>query len=598
MAQSLASTAKTPSLWRGRKLFWLFVCLLCPLAVQAKIDLDIRGATDRVEENIRLHLSKWDTLPGDDVELVRSKLQAAVTEALRALGYYQAEVDYALRDEELVLTLDLGPRLQWGQVDIQVTSGGEALDAQFRELIDDHPFTLDRTFSHRVYEDYKSRLLSQAGRQGYLDAQLIKSRLRINIQEQRAAVVLHAEVGQRYALGEVTFSDTRLSNELVESIAQVPEGSWYSADLVGELYNRLLNSGYFAGVNINVERVPPDRANLRIHLEDFARHRVSTGVGFGTDTGPWVKLRWERPAINDRGHSVTAELQLSQISQEVGTQYKIPRGHPQDDFVSWDTGWRRQDTEDVETSVFTTGLSYHRVFGETWRYSLHVDLENETSQRGNEAEESSVYVIPSARISRRFFDGEPTDPQFGYRYWLHLGTSNDSLGSDTNFHRLNTGLNTIFTVWERHSILGRLEYGHIETNEFSSVPLSQRFFTGGDQSVRGYDFESIAPRDADGDLTGGQRLSVVSLEYRYGFRPNWKAAVFVDSGRAYLDDETDFFDREGRPALDRGEEFRTGAGVGIRWKSPVGFIAFDIATPVDDDEDSGVQLHLYLGMPL
>lgn len=569
-----------------------------PLAVQAEIDLDVRGATERVEENIRLHLSKWDSLPGDNVDAVRSRLQPAVTEALRALGYYEAEVDYALSGGELLLSLDLGSRLEWGQVDIQVLSKGEAVAGEFSELINNHPFTADQDFSHRVYEDFKNRLLSDASRQGYLDAQLTRSRLRINRQEQSAGVVLHAEVGQRYTLAEATFSDTRLSSDLVESIAQVPEGSWYSADVVGEVYNRLLNSGYFAGVNVNVEKVPPNEANLRIHLEDLARHRVSTGVGFGTDTGPWVKLRWERPALNDRGHNFTSELQLSQISQEVGTQYKIPQGHPQNDFISWDTGWRRQDTEDVETTVLTTGLSYHRVFGESWRYSLHADLENETSQRGNEPEESSTYVIPSARISRRFFDGDATDPNFGYRYWLHVGTSNDSLGSDTNFHRLNTGVNTVFTFQERHSLLGRVEYGHIETNEFSRVPLSQRFFTGGDQSVRGYDFESIAPRDLDGDLTGGQRLNVMSLEYRYGFLPNWKAALFFDSGRSYLEDETEFLDQQGRPAADRGEEFRNGAGLGIRWRSPVGFIAFDIATPINNEEQSGVQVHLYLGTPL
>lgn len=598
MARSLSPPAKHRPSKPGSSLLALLICCLASLSVQAEIDLEIRGATDRVEDNIRMHLSKWDELPGDNVDAVRSRIQPAVTEALRALGYYRAEVDYALRDEELILDVDLGPRLRWGEVDIRVLSDGEPVDGVFSELIDDHPFTRRQDFRHRVYEDYKSRLLGLAGRQGYLDAQLTRSRLRINIEEQRADVILYAEVGQRYRIAEATFSETRLSSDLVESIAEIPEGSWYSADMVGEIYNRLLNSGYFAGVNLNVEKEPPNQAYLRINLEDLPRHRVSTGVGFGTDTGPWVKLRWERPAINERGHNVTAELQLSEIAQEVGTQYKIPWGHPQNEFVSWDTGWRRQDTEDVETSVFTTGLSYHRMFGDAWRYSLHADLENETSQRGNETEDTSTYVIPSARISRRFFDGDATDPNFGYRYWLHLATSNDSLGSDTNFHRIVTGANTIFTFRERHSLLTRLEYGFIETGEFSAVPLSQRFFTGGDQTVRGYDFESIAPRDPDGALTGGQSLNLASLEYRYGFLPNWKAALFVDTGRAYLEEDTVFLDETERPNQDRGTDFRTGAGVGIRWRSPVGFIAFDVATPVNDDRESGVQVHLYLGTPL
>ncbi|MGQ9424905.1 autotransporter assembly complex protein TamA [Gilvimarinus sp. F26214L] len=578
-------------------LLGLLVCVGWPLSALA-IPLQVEGAPSDLEENIRLHLSKWDQLPAQDVEEVRDTVQPTVTEALQALGYYRAEVEYGLDGESLILNVAPGPRVRWGEVDIQVLRDGEPSNALFREQIASHPFRPGQPFSHQTYENYKSELLSFATRQGYLDARLVRNRLRINPQIQEAEVILHAELGDRYSIVDATFSESRLRPELVQGIAQVPDGSWYSADLVGEIYNRLLNSGYFAGVNITVDTQAPDRAYLHIELEDLARHRVSTGVGFGTDIGAWVKLRWERPALNDRGHNLLAELRLSQVSQEVFTQYKIPRGHPQNEFVSWDNGWRQQDIEGVETEVFTTGLSYHRVYGESWRYSLHVDLENETSRIGDEPEQDTSYVIPSVRLSRRFFSGDAADPNFGYRYWLHLATSDDSLGSDTDFHRINSGVNTLFTFFERHSLLGRIEYGRIETDEFGRTPVSQRFYTGGDQSVRGFDFESIAPREPDGDLIGGQRLNVASLEYRYRFLPTWQAAVFVDTGRSYLDENFES-DLSGTfVAADRGEDYRTGAGLGVRWRSPVGFIAFDVAAPVDDPLESGVRVHLYLGTPL
>lgn len=572
--------------------------LLIGSSVSAEIDLDIRGATDAVEENIRLHLSKWDELPAGDAEAIRSRLSPAVTEALQALGYYQAEVNYAVRRGELVLNVELGPRLDWGKVDIQVTQRGEPVQGAFQNFIADHPFTDQQAFTHGVYESFKNELLGFAGREGYLDARLTRTQLRVDLRKQQADVVLHAEVGQRYTIAGATFSETRLSEEVLRGIAQVPAGRQYSADLVGEIYNRLLNSGYFAGVNINVDRQPPDQVYLRVNLEDLARHRVSTGIGFGTDTGPWVKLRWERPALNDRGHNLLAQLEVSQVAQEVVTQYRIPRGQPQDEFVSWDTGWQHKEVEDVETSVLTTGLSYHQVFGDSWRYSLHVDLENETFQQGDLPEETSTYVIPSARISRRFFDGDATDPNFGYRYWLHLGFSDQNLGSDTDFQRLNTGLNTILTFYERHSLLTRLEYGLVQTNQFGEVPISQRFFTGGDQSVRGFDFEMISPRDANGDRTGGQVLNVASVEYRYRVLPNWQAAAFVDTGRSYLEDDDVSFDDAEQAISFVGDDFRTGAGLGVRWKSPVGFIAVDVAAPINDPFEDGVRFHLYLGTPL
>lgn len=581
-----------------RRCLWLCVLFgVCPSLASAQLDVRINGAPSEVAENIRLHLSKWKTLPGDNVEAIQAQVRPAVTTAMQALGYYHAEVDYQLREQQLLLTVDPGPRMRWGEPDIQVLSGGEP-QAEFRAVVAAHPFRRDTAFSHASYDRFKDELLSFAFHQGYLDAELLRSQLRINVQENEAVAVLHMETKERYIVADASFSESRLAPELVESLADVPLQSWYSANLVGDIYNRLLNSGYFASVNIEVDARPPNQAYLQIQLEDVARHRVSTGVGFGTDTGPWIKLRWERMALNDRGHNFTAQAQLSSVAPELFTQYKIPWGHPQSEYVSWDNGWRRQDTEDVDTTVFTTGLSYHRLFGDSWVYSLHLDLEHETYQRGEEAERESTYVIPSVRLSRRFYFGDAIDPDFGYRYWLHLATSREGLGSDTDFHRINTGISGVATFWEKHSLVGRIEFGSIDTDAFDQVPLSQRFFTGGDQSVRGFRFESIAPRDADGNLTGGQRLNVGSVEYRYRFRPTWLAAVFVDAGRSYLESGAETFDLNGRPNLDDGTRLRRAAGVGIRWRSPVGFIAVDVATPINDEHESGVQFHLYLGTAL
>lgn len=594
LSQSVLSPSMRPSAVART---CILLCMLLASPALAQIDLRISGAPSSVAENIRLHLARWRTLPGDDLATIQLQLRPAVTTALQALGYYQAEVEYTLEGRRLLLRVEPGPRLRWAEPDIRILSGGETLDGSLGARAEDHPFRAGNSFTHARYESFKDELLSFAFQQGYLDAQLVRHQLRINVQDNQATVVLYMEAGERYVIADARFSESRLAPELVEDLADIPVGSWYSANLIGDVYNRLLNSGYFAAVNIEVEAEPPNQALLDVQLEDLPRHRVSTGIGFGTDTGPWVKLRWERPALNDRGHNFTAQAQLSRVAPELFSQYKIPWGHPQNEYVSWDNGWRHQDTVDVDTTVFTTGLSYHRLFGDSWIYSLHADLEHETYQRGNESRRESTYVIPSARLSRRFYFGEAIDPTFGYRYWLNLASSLEQLGSDTDFRRINSGVSGVVTLWERHSLVGRLEYGRIYSDRFDEVPLSQRFFAGGDQSVRGFRFESIAPRDAENNLTGGQSLNVGSIEYRYRFRPTWLAAVFFDAGRSYLED-ADEFDPSGRPNRDSGTRLRKAAGVGVRWRSPVGFIALDVAKPINDAYQDGLQLHLYLGTAL
>jgi translocation and assembly module TamA len=114
------------------------------------------------------------------------------------------------------------------------------------------------------------------------------------------------------------------------------------------------------------------------------------------------------------------------------------------------------------------------------------------------------------------------------------------------------------------------------------IPASQRFFTGGDQTVRGYDYESLATTDANGELIGGRYLNVASAEYSFKVADRWRAAVFTDTGRAFNN---------------RDEPWHKSIGIGARWLSPVGQIRVDFAVPIDDEE-KGWRLHIFIGPPL
>lgn len=130
----------------------------------------------------------------------------------------------------------------------------------------------------------------------------------------------------------------------------------------------------------------------------------------------------------------------------------------------------------------------------------------------------------------------------------------------------------------------RANLGWIETGSFSRVPPSLRFFAGGDRSIRGYKYKSISPRDSDGKLTGASKLATGSLEYQYNVTGKWWGAVFIDSGEAVND-------------LAR-TNLKTGAGIGVRWASPVGPVKLDIARPIGDNDKRGLQFYIGLGPEL
>ncbi|MEZ9559105.1 autotransporter assembly complex family protein, partial [Vibrio splendidus] len=108
------------------------------------------------------------------------------------------------------------------------------------------------------------------------------------------------------------------------------------------------------------------------------------------------------------------------------------------------------------------------------------------------------------------------------------------------------------------------------------------FFAGGDNSIRGYGYESISPRDESGALTGAKFIATSSFEYQYRLVGNWWGAAFYDIGDAFND----------KP------EWKHGTGVGVRWASPVGPVSLDFAWGLDAKKGDEFQLHFSLGPEL
>jgi translocation and assembly module TamA len=128
----------------------------------------------------------------------------------------------------------------------------------------------------------------------------------------------------------------------------------------------------------------------------------------------------------------------------------------------------------------------------------------------------------------------------------------------------------------------RGEGGGSVVSEFSELPPSKRFFAGGDNSIRGYAYDSLGPEDEDGNVKGGKYLMVGSIEFEHRLKDNWSAAAFYDAGNAF-DSLTD--------------PFRHGAGFGIRWRSPVGPVRLDLAFPLGD-ADRSWRIHINIGPDL
>jgi translocation and assembly module TamA len=153
------------------------------------------------------------------------------------------------------------------------------------------------------------------------------------------------------------------------------------------------------------------------------------------------------------------------------------------------------------------------------------------------------------------------------------------LVSDTTFLQLQVSARYIFSLGQ-FRLLSRVDVATTVIDDKDELPASLRYFVGGDQTIRGYKYQSLGPEE-DGEVVGGKHMLVGSVEMDFPVRPNWRAAVFYDSGNAFSDFEN--------------IDWKHGVGFGVRWLSPIGPVRVDLAHPVNL---SGVRLHISMGPDL
>ena len=580
------------SVYLKTPLFFIKCFLLysfCSVVI-ADISYQVKGLNKALEANVRAHIGQIN----DSDWALRQHLQARTTvgtkSALEALGYYDSEVFISFndKDKKMLVKVNKGKPVLWEFVNLELEGVGSGDQLLISEINKSAPELLS-VLNHEDYEKFKRKIKIVLLERGYFDFEILNARLEIDRELHRANAVLFVNTGERYKIVEVTFSKSIIKEELLYKLINFDIDSPYLKTTVDEFYKSIVKTAYFNNIVIDKEldkELDKDQlkqVKLHVSLEDREPNRVTLGAGYGTDTGPKVKIGWEKPIINTDGHSFSSLISLSKIQKLINFSYKIPGGHPADNFFQLSAG---RDIESFEKNDFTLdsiGVSRNHKFKSDWVRNIYLKVNNEQSEQENDLNETVItnfdaYVTPGLGFSHRVAN-RPLNPDQGYNFNFNFEFTDPALGSDTQYVLFRGATKGLYNFENNHSVLGRLELGYLISDEFFEVPLSKRFFAGGDQSIRGYDYKSLSPESSDGTLTGGEELAVVSTEYLWRFKPKWKIALFVDHGIV---------------GLDSGTSAYTGIGVGVRWLSMVGNIQLDLASRINSDE-SGLKLHLFMG---
>ncbi|MDA1074074.1 MAG: autotransporter assembly complex protein TamA [Proteobacteria bacterium] len=568
----------------------LFVSLFVIAPLSGRTEIIVEGLSADLESNVIGHLTTLKDLECDAPDwLVRWQFRGSdqtALEALEAFGYYAAYVEpvLTLRGTEAcwkaVYRIDAGAQVIIDQVDLQV-SGGLADENDLGAPFQDFRALAGQGLNHEVYESAKFLVLEAAQLLGYFSAEVTQQRIDVDPIAGKANVYLHITSGPRAHFGVVEVVNPVLRPELFDAYIPFETGDPFDGRLLERLRRDLISSDYFNRVFIDADRQNLVDGGVPIKIElspPTRRWAYNFGAGYATDTGFRVRGEAENRLRNDRGHKTSGRVLLSKSLSTVNAQYSIPHKDPKDDLFVFDTGYTNEDNDTVVNDLYRLGARHTYERGWSWIETDFLDLTYENYVLGDQIDTRQLLVMGTT-LDYASIKDPPARLQHGHRFGLTLKGASKKLLSQADFLQVRGNAKWIYGLTDRLRVLLRGEAGFTFKNDFDELPPSVRFFAGGDNSIRGYDYKRVGPRDENGDVVGGSRLLVFSGELDYSLTSSWSMAGFVDSGSAFND----------------SPDFSTGVGLGARWYSPIGPLRVDVAYALDG---SNVRLHITLGPDL
>lgn len=561
-------------------------------AESPRIGLEVSGVEGAVVRNIRAHVSltsKPCTVSPSYLLALGERAEDETQEALQAFGYYASRVTVDIdRSGDCPLAriaVTAGDPVLLDKVAIEIRGPGGS-DTGFQAQVESIALNVGDTLNHQNYASAKQLIESVALERGYLDGKFVTRQLKVDPAGRRAEVNLIFDSGPRYLLGEIyieqepAFLDETLIRRFLENTAGDP----YTAARVASYQRALSKGSYFNQVEVRPRLSAPvdNTIPVDIKLTPRHRHKFSYGIGMSTDEGIRGRASYQNRRLNHAGHQLDIAAKGSLIEQTFTTGYRIPRRNPVDEWLTLQAGVKRRDVDtfdSIETQV-SVSETKRRPWGWMETHFIELNREDYTVAGPNEV---SIFLSPGVNWRRTTSDND-IFPTRGYSINLELKGAAEPVFSDTSFAYSLLKLASVYSLPFELRALLRGRFGAIWVDDFERLPPSKRFFAGGDNSIRGYEIDSLGPVDADNDVIGGTYLAIFNLEFDHYFTDSWGVAAFVDSGNAFGGDGN-------------SQGFRTGIGAGVRWRSPIGAIRVDVAHPLDDPSED-FRIHLRIGPDL
>ena len=541
--------------------------------------------------------------PPETVTGLEQRLSVALTEArdiLHSQGYYSGRVTGMItpptgKDEDskavVRVTFIPGPLYRMGKTEVsaELPASGE----ETRKLL---PTTLADAGLAQGAPALASEVLAAVDRardvfmdNGYPSASVASTLFTADHATRTLEAKVRITCGPFVRMGDIErHGAPNVRDSYIEAQRTWKKGRPWSQSRVESFRDSLRQGGLFQ--SIEVEPAPEDddagRRPVMTTLSGAPERTISGTLKYHSDFGPGLQGNWEHRNLTGRGDQLRFSLPVWMDMQEFTAGYRLPHFLKRNqDFIA-KAGFLNQDTDAYRLTSAAGSAGIERKLSRSWSMTLQGSVEG---GRIKEPEKKSRdYIMFGLPLSLTYdTTGSLLNAVKGQRLLLSLSPYNGKYDGNFTVLRSRLEAQAFIPLAEEDKVVLALRgtIGMVDGADSGKIPPSIRFYSGGGGSVRGYEYQSLGPRNKDRDPLGGGSLAEVSAETRLKITPEWGLVAFVDGGTAY---ENVF--------SDPNQEMHWGAGLGVRYYTAIGPVRFDLATPLNPrSDDDSLQFYISIG---
>lgn len=563
-------------------------------ALSEELRSDIEGGSLLFEQS----QSETDISPQEIVSVAQADYKRLLA-VLYDYGYYGAVIRIALDGREASsiksvsppsavadaqITIATGNQFRFGTAEVGPLAPGTRVPEGFRS---GEPARLS------LMRDTVSAATGAWRDAGHAKATLQSQKITARHGSQSLNATLRVDPGPKLRFGTFTVTgNTAVRPERILEIAGLPMGAVYSPKELELAATRLRRTGAFRSVAMIEEETPgaDDTLDITARVAEDKPRRFGFGAEVSTVEGLSLSAFWLHRNLFGGAERLRVEAEIEGIGGDtggvdflLGARYQRPATFNEDTDLFLLAEIEQQDELNFFSRQATIGAGIERIASEQRRYELGVALRRANTRDAFGENNYTLFLVPTGATfdyrdrlldARRgyFLDAEVSP-------FLAIDGADNGVLSTVDVRAYRTFGDVRPTTF---AIRGQL--GSLIGPGLSVAPADFLFYSGGSDTVRGHEFQSLGVDLGGGQLVGGRSFMGLSAEVRMRTTGNLGYVGFFDVG---------YIGREVFP--DGSGEFQSGAGVGLRYDTPIGPIRFDVAVPTSGDDD-GSAFQVYIGI--